>query len=131
MKVVAGLFLVVVLFSSFQIVNNLSGTWEYAGDLANGKKESAPTEYSLQRKYTGTNYEAFVIEKGYQPQKYETGNYSLKTDSCLETQTWCGQPSNLLNVTIHYHCRMAKDTMVLTGILPNGTSVEEYWKKVK
>ncbi|WP_461452208.1 hypothetical protein [Mucilaginibacter sp.] len=131
MKIFLSLFLAVVLFSSFQIADNLSGTWEYAGDITNGKKEAAPTEYSLQRKYTSTNYEAFVLEKGYQPEKYETGDYTLKNDSCLETQTWCGQPSNLLNITIHYHYNITNDTLILTGFLPNGTSVEEYWKKVK
>ena len=101
------------------------------GISTNGVKSAAPTDYSLQRTYTNTIYEAVVLEKGYDPQKYETGDYSLKADSCLETQTWCGQPSNLLNVTIHYHYRISNDTLILNGILPNGIIVEEYWKKVK
>ena len=130
MRIVAGLFLAIILFSSFHQIDNLSGTWQYAGDITNGKKSAAPTEYSLQRNYTASNYEGFVIEKGYEPQKYETGNYKLNDDSCIETQTWCVQPSNLLNIAIHYHTHMINDTLVLTGILPNGTAVEEYWKKV-
>ena len=131
MKIIAGLFLLVVLFSSFRIADSLSGTWQYAGDTTNGKKSAAPTEYSLQRNYTSSTYEGFVIEKGYEPQKYETGNYKLSGDSCLEIQTWCMQPSNLLNVAIHYHSHVVNDTLVLTGVLPNGTAVEEYWKKIK
>jgi len=131
MKLLAGLFLAVILFSSFQIADNLTGSWEYAGDITNGVKSAAPTEYSLQRKYTGSNYEAVVLQKGYEPEKYETGDYALKVDSCFETQTWCGQPSNLLNVTIHYHYHISNDTLILNGILPNGIKVEEYWKRVK
>jgi len=131
MRIVAGLFLAIILFSSFHQINNLAGIWQYAGDITNGKKSAPPTEYSLQRNYTDSNYEANVIEKGYEPEKYETGNYQLKGDSCIETQTWCMQPSNLLNIAIHYHYRVANDSLILTGILPNGTPVEEYWKKVK
>lgn len=131
MKTIAGLFLAGILFSSFHQMDNLSGTWQYAGDITNGKKSAAPAEYSLQRKYTRSTYEAFVIEKGYDPQKYETGKYILKGDSCTETQTWCMQPSNLLNIAIHYRSHVLHDTLILTGILPNGTTVEEYWKKVK
>ena len=131
MKVFAGLFLAVVLFSSFHIAGGLSGTWQYAGDITNGVKSAAPTDYSLQRIYTDTNYEAVVLEKGYEPKKYETGDYILKTDTCLERQTWCGQPSNLLNVVIRYHYRISNDTLILNGILPNGINVQEYWKRVK
>jgi len=131
MRIVIGLFLAIIILSSFHQIDNLVGTWQYAGDTTNGKKSPAPTEYSLQRNYTSSTYEGFVIEKGYEPQKYETGNYKLSGDSCLEIQTWCMQPSNLLNVAIHYHSHVVNDTLVLTGVLPNGTAVEEYWKKIK
>jgi hypothetical protein len=131
MKVFAALFLSFILFSSFHQLNTLTGTWEYVGEVFNGKKEGAPTDYSLQRNYTATDYQAFVIEKGYEPEKYETGNYTLKADSCLETQTWCGQPSNLLNITLHYHYKVVNDTLIFNGILPTGALVTEYWKRVK
>ena len=131
MKVFLGLILAAILFSSFHQIDSLTGTWQYAGDITNGKKSAPPTEYSLQRKYTETNYEGTVIEKGYDPEKYETGDYQLKGDFCIETQTWCVQPSNLLNIAIHYHYRLANDSLILTGALPNGTPVEEYWKRVK
>lgn len=131
MRVFSGLILAVILLCSFHKIDSLSGTWQYAGDITNGKKSPAPTEYSLQRKYTSSNFEAKIIEKGYNPEKYETGDYLLKDDSCIETQTWCMQPSSLLNIAVHYHYRLANDSLILTGILPNGTHVEEYWKKVK
>ena len=63
MKIIAGLFLLVVLFSSFRIADSLSGTWQYAGDITNGVKSAAPTDYTLQRTYNNTNYEAVVLER--------------------------------------------------------------------
>jgi len=117
--------------TSFYQPGTLQGTWEYAGDIFNGKKEGAPTEYALHRKYTETNFEAFVIEKGYEPEKYETGNYTLNADTCLETQTWCAQPSKQLNITVHYHYSISNDTLTLKGVLPDGENVEEYWKRIK
>jgi hypothetical protein len=131
MKVVFGLLLAVILFSSFHQIDSLIGTWQYAGDITNGKRSEAPTEYSLQREYTNSDYTGLVIEKGYEPEKYETGNYQLKGDSCFEIQTWCMQPSNLLNIAIRYHYHVINDSMILTGVLPNGAPVEEYWKRVK
>jgi len=131
MKVFFWLILAAVVLSSFHGIDSLTGTWQYAGDITNGKKSPPPTEYSLQRKYTDSDYEANVIEKGYEPEKYETGIYKIKSDSCTETQTWCVQPSNLLNIAIHYHYRVVNDSLILTGALPNGTPVEEYWKRVK
>jgi hypothetical protein len=131
MKKLAGAFLLILLLSSFNQTQTLKGTWLYAGDIFNGKKESAPTEYSLQRKYANAHYEAFVLEKGYAPEKYETGDYSIQTDTCLETQTWCSQPSKLVGVTLHYSYTVRNDTLILKGILPNGENVEEYWKRAK
>ena len=63
MKFAAGLLLLFVL-SSFYQTSTLTGTWEYAWDIFNGKKEPAPTAYILQRKYGIAHFEAFVIEKG-------------------------------------------------------------------
>src|ERR1700743_394169 len=107
MKKILSAALVIAALSSFYQTKNLTGTWNYAGDIFNGKKEAAPTEYTLQRKYTDTGFTATVLEKGYDPEKYETGRYSLNADSCLETQTWCSQPSALLNIPVHYHYRIS------------------------
>jgi hypothetical protein len=122
------LFLAMV---SFQSIGTLKGTWIYAGDIFNGKKEGAPKEYTLERKYSDTGFTAIVLEKGYKPEEYETGTYKLNADTCFETQTWCSQPSNLLNVTIHYHYIIRNDTLILNGVLPSGASTEEYWKRMK
>jgi hypothetical protein len=122
---------IILVLSSFYQSTMLTGTWEYAGDIFNGKKEGAPTEYTLQRKYDSSHFEAWVLEKGYDADKYETGDYTLKGDSCLEIQTWCSQPTKLLNITVHYHYSISNDTLTLKGVLPNGSLVEEYWKRVK
>jgi len=127
----SALFFGLILLSSFDQPKTLSGKWTYAGDIFNGKKEGGPTDYTLQRKYNDTGFTAYVIQKGYKTEEYETGIYSLAADTCLETQTWCSQPSKLLNVAVHYHYSFNKDTLVLNGILPNGAIVEEYWKRVK
>ena len=63
--------------------------------------------------------------------KYESGNYALNIDTCLETQTYCMQAQNMIGITVHYAYQMRKDTLVLKGKLPNGILVEDYWKKVK
>ena len=62
---------------------------------------------------------------------YEKGDYKLKTDSCLETQTYSRQPSKLTGITVHYAYQIKNDTLTFNGILPNGTTVMEYWKRVK
>lgn len=121
----------IILLCSFYQTTSLKGTWEYAGDIFNGKKEGAPTEYTLQRKYDGEHYDAFLLEKDSKPEKYETGNYTLTPDSCTETQTWTNQDPGLLNIPVHYHYQIRNDTLILTGVLPNGRSVEEYWRRLK
>jgi hypothetical protein len=131
MKKLTGLLALIVLLSSFNQVSSLKGTWEYAGDVFNGKKEGAPTEYTLRREYSDNDFTAYALEKGYQPTKYETGTYSLVADTCLEKQTWCGQPSKLLNITIRYLYTIRNDTLILDGVLPGGGVTEEYWKRVK
>jgi hypothetical protein len=131
MKTFTGAFLVIIFLSSFYQAQTLEGKWEYAGDIFNGKKEGAPKEYALQRTYSQAHFEAYVIQKGYMPEMYETGDYWLKADSCLEVQTFSNQDSKLLNLPIHYHYTVANDTLTLKGILPNGERVEEYWKRIK
>ncbi|WP_183572493.1 hypothetical protein HDF18_04780 [Mucilaginibacter sp. X5P1] len=131
MKKSGALLIIIILLSSFQTADTLKGTWEYAGDIFNNKKESAPTAYILQRKYSEAHFEAYVIEKGYVPEMYETGDYTLNADSCIEIQTFSTQDSKLLNIPVHYHYKISNDTLTLKGILPNGERVEEYWKRVK
>jgi len=132
MKRILYLSSVLIILSSFaQSVSTLNGTWEYAGDIFNGKKEGAPKEYILQRKYSDAHFEAYLVEKGYLPEMYETGDYLLKADTCLEVQTFSRQDSKLLNIPIHYHYAISNDTLTLKGVLPNGERVEEYWKKIK
>jgi hypothetical protein len=110
---------------------SLKGTWEYAGDISNGKKSGAPTEYSLRRKYDANHYDAFVIEKGYKPEKYESGNYVISGDTCVDTETFSSQPSKITNIPIRYLYTIRNDTLTLKGTLPNGLQVEEYWKRVR
>ena len=131
MKKLTGLVLAVLLLSSFYRSSSLKGNWIYAGDIFNGKKEGAPKEYILQRKYSDTGFTAWVLEKGYKPEAYEIGHYTLTTDTCFETQTWCSQPSKLLNVTVHYHYMIRNDTLLLNGVLPSGAITEECWKRIK
>jgi len=131
MKILTGALLVVVFLSSFYQTPTLEGNWEYAGDIFNGKKEGAPKEYVMRRKYSQAHFEAYVIQKGYMPEMYETGDYLLKADTCLEVQTFSNQDSKLLNIPVHYHYTINNDTLTLKGILPNGERAEEYWKRIK
>ena len=131
MKKAALLILLVVVLTSFQEPKTLKGTWQFCGGYFNGKPNPAPKDYTLHRKYTSTSYEAFLLEKGEKPLKYEAGNYSLKSDSCFETQTYSLQPSVLTGKMIRYRYTIKNDTLFLKGKLPNGIEVEDYWKKVK
>jgi hypothetical protein len=130
MKKLCVTFLVLAL-CAFSSPATLKGTWVFVGGVYNGKKEGAPTEYDLHRKYSEAHYEAFAIEKGSKPQKYETGNYVLAGDTCTDTETWCGQPSKITNIPVHYLYSLKNDTLTLKGVLPTGMQVEEYWKKLK
>jgi len=118
-----------IIVTSFDYNNSLKGTWEYAGDIFNGKAEQPPTEYTLQRKYGSKNFESFLLEKGEKPQKYEAGDYALNADTCIETQTYSLQESKLIGIPIHYNYTVQNDTLTLNGNLPNGNKVTEYWKK--
>jgi hypothetical protein len=124
--VVIGVFLV-----SFREVKTLKGTWQYCGGKFNNKLSPAPENYTQQRKYTDTQFEAYLFEKGEKPMKYESGTYTLTADSCTETQTYSMQESKLLNVPVRYRYLVRNDTLVLSGKLPNGAVIEDYWKRVK
>jgi hypothetical protein len=130
MKKIGVLFMSLLLLS-FQTTTTLKGTWKFVGGIYNGKKEGQPTEYALQRKYDTAHYEAFIIEKGYKPEKYETGDYFLKGDSCIDIETFSSQPSKITNIPVHYLFSLTKDTLTLKGTLPTGATVEEYWKRIK
>jgi hypothetical protein len=120
-----------LLLCSFIKPVSLKGNWEFVGGIYNGKKEGAPTAYALQRKYNENSYEAFAVEKGYEPEKFEAGTYVLNGDTCVDTETFCTQPSKITNIPIHYLYIIKNDTLTLKGTLPTGMRVEEYWKKIK
>ena len=130
-KILFTLPAIIIILCSFGVKNRIKGVWEYAGGIYNGKADSASTDYKLHRKYDAAHYEAFFIEPGQPPVTYEKGYYKLKTDSCLETQTYSRQPSKLTGITVHYAYQIKNDTLTFNGILPNGTTVMEYWKRVK
>lgn len=135
MRKISGLLsgLLLISLSSFYQAKplTLKGTWQYAGDILNGKKEEATDDLVLQRKYTDTDFTAFFTEKDSLPKPYEKGNYKLANDTCFETETWSGFPSKLLNVTVSYHYTISRDTLILTGVLPNGATTIDYWTRVK
>ncbi|MFB9844479.1 hypothetical protein [Mucilaginibacter ginsenosidivorans] len=130
MKIFAEIFLIVAL-AAFSGPKTLKGTWSYVGGIYNGKKEGAPTGYSLRRKYSDTTFEAFVIDKGSKPEKFESGYYFLKSDTCIETETYSAQPSKLTGHPVNYHYEIRKDSLIFSGRLPTGMIIEEYWKRVK
>jgi hypothetical protein len=122
---------VLMLFASCKNSGSLEGKWKYAGGIYNGKAEGGTDGYQLQRNYTGKNFEAFLIEGGGEPQKYQAGDYALSGDSCLETETFSTQPSKLTGITVHYQYKVKNDTLVFKGKLPTGIQVEERWTKLK
>jgi hypothetical protein len=128
-KILAALTIVSVL-CAFIRNEPITGKWEYGGGIYKGKPENASTDYTLQRQYNDAHYTAVFIEKGEEPITYEKGDYVLKQDTCLETQTYSSQPSKVLNIIVKYHYRIYNDTLTFSGVLPNGTTVQEYWKRV-
>lgn len=130
MKVFAGIFVIAAL-AAFSGPKTLKGTWRYAGGIYNGKKEGAPAGYTLRRNYSDTTFEAFVIDKASKPEKFESGYYFLKSDTCIETETYSKQPSKLTGRPVAYHYEVRKDSLILSGTLPTGMIIEEYWKRVK
>ncbi len=125
------LFLLSFVLLSFISKNSLEGTYIYAGGVYNNKVEPASKEYKLQRRYNDEEYEATFIEQGQDTVVYEQGKYKLQDTTCFETQTYSREPSKTLNITVPYVYSISHDTLTFTGKLPNGTTVREYWKKIK
>jgi hypothetical protein len=131
MKKVATGILFIAVASSFSGKKTLAGNWEYLGGIYNGKKDGPPTDYTLQRRYDNAHYNAFALQKGYEPERYEAGDYQIKGDTCIETETFSSQPSKLKDIPVRYLFSIRKDTLIFKGKLPSGMVVEEYWKRVK
>jgi len=129
-------YMIVVLcvcatLTSFIGLTTLKGTWEYQGGVYNGKPEGAPTEYTMHRVYTDSNFAAYAFQKGYKTEKYEAGNYVIKGDTCFETQTFSSQPSQTTGKTIVYLYTIKDNMLTLSATLPSGMVVEEKWKHLK
>jgi hypothetical protein len=129
-KYMFGMVIVTALLS-FTQTRTLTGTWQYAGGINNGKIYGAPKGYKQQRIYNSNSFEAFLLENGEKPVKYEAGIYTLVGDSCMEKQTYSMQPSSLTGKTVRYGYMIRNDTLFLIGRLPNKISVLDYWKKVQ
>ncbi|WP_295769108.1 hypothetical protein [uncultured Mucilaginibacter sp.] len=127
--IIAASILSAAVISACNSSQSLKGKWNYAGGIYNGKKEGSTQGYLLKRTYTDKDFEAFMIEDGGQPQKYQAGNYKLKGDSCTETETFNTQPSTLTGVNVNYSYQLKNDSLILRGKLPTGMQVEEYWIK--
>ena len=125
------LLVFILLGASFADKETLKGVWEFQGGIYNGKKEGAPTEFTLKRKYNTKHFEAFAIEKKNKPEKYEAGDYILKGDTCIETETYSSRPSKLTGIPISYLYSIRNDTLTLKATLPTGMTVVEYWKRIK
>jgi hypothetical protein len=125
----AGIILIISCNSS---QSSLQGKWQYAGGITNGKAEGATQGYQLQRTYTDKSFEAYMLEEGVEPERYQAGDYTLQGDSCVETETFNMQPSQLTGVAVHYKYQLKGDTLILQGTLPtNKVQVEEHWVKMK
>jgi len=124
-------FLLICLLSSFVGKETLKGVWEFSGGIYNGKKEGAPKDYILRRNYDKKHFEAFAVDSTNRPEKYEAGDYVLKDDTCIETETFSAQPSKLTGIPVHYLYSVRNDTLTLKATLPSGMVVEEYWKRKK
>lgn len=133
MKKILIILLLITTFS-FSDGGSLSGTWEYIGGVYNGKKRNSSPEYTLERMYIDEThfitYALYTLKTDFKPKIYETGNYSVKADTCIETQTYSMQSTKLNNIAVHYQFTIRNDSLILKGFLPPGMVVEEYWKRV-
>lgn len=120
-----------IVICSFSPGNSLKGSWTFAGGVYNGKRDSGTVGYTLKRVYDKEHFTAYVLQDGEKPERYQAGDYRLTGDSCLETETFNSQSAYLTGKTIRYHYTIRHDTLIFNGALPNGTQVEEYWKKAR
>lgn len=121
----------ILLICSFVSSDPVSGTWQFAGGIYNGKNDSAPSNYYLQKKYKKGKYDATLFEPGQKPVIYESGSYELRVDTCIDTETYSLGPSKITNIPIHYLYTVVNDTLKFKGTLPSGMQVEEFWVRVK
>ncbi len=126
-----GLFFIAISVISFINPVSLKGVWQYRGGVSNGKTEGPPKGYTLQRVYTDKGFNAFVLEKGTKPEKYEAGNYVLKGDTCFETCTFNSTTPQAMGKTVVYLFTVNKGIIHLKATLPGGTVVDDQWKKIK
>ncbi|GAB3925789.1 hypothetical protein [Mucilaginibacter myungsuensis] len=125
------LALLAICVSSSYAPPKLAGNWIFKGGIYNGKKEGAPKEYTLQRKYQSGTFNAFLLEKGQKPLKYQSGKYTIGDKEYLETETYSMQQSKMKGKTVKYQYTIRHDSLILIGVLPTGMTVEEYWKRSK
>ncbi len=125
------LFILILGLTAFKQTASLKGTWQYAGGISKGVYYEAPKGYKMHRVYDDKLFEAFSLEDGEKPLKYEAGSYTLKNDSCIEIQTFSLQGQQMVGIPIRYSHLIRNDSLILKGVLPNGAPVEDYWKKVK
>jgi hypothetical protein len=121
---------VAVVFSACSSAKQLEGKWEYSGGIYNGKSTRATPDFKMQRTYTDNSYEAFLIENGGEPVKYGAGTYEIKADTFKVTSTYSNQPSQTLGKTVNYLFKVKGKKLTISGVLPNGMTVEEYWEKI-
>jgi len=111
-------------------IKSLKGTWQFAGGIYNGQPDGAPKDYKMQRTYTDKDFSAFASQKGYKTEKYEAGTYTIKGDTCFETQTYSSRPSQNTNKIIKYIYKIQNNQLTFSGTLPSGMVVEEHWVRV-
>ena len=109
----------------------LKGKWQYDGGVYDGRAQKASSEFQMQRNYADDTYEAFMLEGNTPPELYNSGIYKVKNDSLMITSQYSSRPSQNTDVMITYKFNIEKEKLTITGILPNGMIVEEYWIKLK
>jgi hypothetical protein len=108
----------------------MEGTWQYDGGIYNGNSKAAAQDFKMLRTYTKDTYEGKLLE-GQSETRYTAGNYEIRADSVFLTSTFSNQPSQLLGRAQAYKFSIENSRLTISGTLPNGMKVEEYWKKVE
>ncbi len=108
----------------------IQGTWQYDGGVYNGNPKPPARDFRMVRTYTGDTYEGRLIE-GESETRYTAGTYQIRNDSVYLTSTFSSQPSQLLGRSQAYRFKIENSRLTISGVLPNGMQVEEYWKKIK